>query len=198
MISLKAKIWRIALAPALLVFSASAALAQETAGNSREEAMEHKFELASTYYTECKHTESAEFDEIRPYLKAFTDIEVMAKIMANPVETARLMRIVADPRTMHVMMKCSTEPVMWDTWMRGLTDINKMLNASLVFMNPMTYVNWMIAPFQPAVYTNTFSILGPGQPGPLGHRADQSVFLRAAVPAHRKPVLVRAAPELDD
>jgi hypothetical protein len=145
------------------LLAASGALAQqaETVENDRAYQMEHKFEKAQAYYGQCKHTESAEFDEIRPYLKGFTDVEVLTRIMSDPVETAKLMRIVSDPRTMNVMMKCSTEPVMWDTWMRGVTDINKLFRASLVFMNPMTYANWMMAPFQPEVYTAMFGMVGP-------------------------------------
>lgn len=129
--------------------------------DNRDQRMEHKFELAKSYYGNCAHTEGAEFDEIRPYLKAFTDVEVLTEIMADPIKSARLMRIVSDPRTVHIMMKCSTEPVMWDTWMRGLTDINKMFRASMVFMNPMTYVNWMMAPFRPEVYTSMFGMISP-------------------------------------
>lgn len=158
-----------ALFAALAVVSASTGtvLAQqgESATNegsdTRAQQMEHKFELAKNYYGNCAHTEGAEFDEIRPYLKGFTDVEVLTEIMADPIKTARLMRIVSDPRTIHVMMKCSTEPVMWDTWMRGITDINKMFRASMVFMNPMTYVNWMMAPFRPEVYTSMFGMISP-------------------------------------
>ncbi|KAA3631389.1 MAG: hypothetical protein DWQ08_04915 [Proteobacteria bacterium] len=123
--------------------------------------MEHKFELAKGYYDSCEHTTAAEFDEIRPYLRGFTDVEVLTGIMADPVKATRLMRIVSDPRTMNIMMKCSTEPVMWDTWMRGMTDFEKMYRASLVFMNPMTYVNWMMAPFQPEVYGAMFGMISP-------------------------------------
>ena len=143
--------------------------ADETAPeNNRAYQMEHKFEKAQAYYGRCEHTESAEFDEIRPYLKGFTDVEVLTRIMSDPVETAKLMRIISDPRTMHVMMKCSTEPVMWDTWMRGLTDFNKLFRASTVFMNPMTYANWMMAPFRPEVYTAMFGMISPENLGRWG------------------------------
>ncbi|GJL82889.1 MAG: hypothetical protein DHS20C01_25230 [marine bacterium B5-7] len=128
---------------------------------SRQVQMEHKFEKAKTYYGECKHTEAAEFDEIRPYLKGFTDVEVLSELMANPVSATRLMQIVSDPRTIHVMMKCSTEPVMWDTWMRGMTDFSKMMRASMIFMNPMTYLNWMMAPVNPSVYSAMFGMVSP-------------------------------------
>lgn len=145
----------------LLASGGSAIAQQETDATDRAQRMEHKFELAQDYFGECKHTEAAEFDEIRPYLKGFTDVEVLSRIMADPVKATRLMRIVSDPRTVHVMMKCSSEPVMWDTWMNGMTDLNKMFRASLVFMNPMTYVNWMMAPFRPEVYSSMFGMISP-------------------------------------
>ena len=47
----------------------------------------------------------------------------------------RLMTVVKNPCTIHVMTKCATEPVMWDTWMSGMTDFNKMSRAMGHFMN---------------------------------------------------------------
>jgi hypothetical protein len=154
--------YRIGAALGLLLLAGGPVVAQQATNETeRTQRMEHKFELAQEYFGECKHTEAAEFDDIRPYLKGFTDMEVLTQIMADPVKATRLMRIVSDPRTIHVMMKCSSEPVMWDTWMRGMTDINKMFRASLVFMNPMTYVNWMMAPFRPEVYSSMFGMVSP-------------------------------------
>jgi hypothetical protein len=122
---------------------------------------EHKFELAKKYYAECKNVEAADFEAIRPYLKAFTDAEVMADMMSDPIKFSKLMQVVNDPRTMHVMMKCSTEPVMWDTWMRGLTDPTKLMNAAMRFMNPMVYFNWAMAPMNPQMYAPMFAMMNP-------------------------------------
>ncbi len=153
---------RLAMSAVLALALSAPALAQEVAVSSdRELAIEHKFEKAKVYHGECSHTESAEFEAIRPYLKAFTDVEVMTATMADPVRTARLMQVVSDPRTMHVMMKCATEPVMWDTWMRGMTDLDKMFRASLVFANPLTWLNWMAAPLQGEVYAAMFGMISP-------------------------------------
>ena len=127
----------------------------------REQAMEHKFEKAKQYYAECKNTSDQDFEDIRPYLKAFTDVEVMADTMANPVQFAKFIQVVNDPRTMHVMMKCSTEPVMWDTWMRGLSDPNKLMNAAMRFMNPMVYFNWAMAPMNPEMYAPMTAMMNP-------------------------------------
>ncbi len=135
------------------------------AEDDRAYQMEHKFELAKSYFGTCEHTEAAEFDDIRPYLKGFTDVEELTQIMADPIKMTRMMRIVSDPRTINIMMKCSTEPVMWDTWMRGMTDVNKLLRSTLVFMDPMTYINWMMAPFRPEVYSAMFGIISPDNLG---------------------------------
>ena len=159
-----------AVALAAILATGGVAWAQQegTADNDRAYQMEHKFEKAQAYYGECQHTEAADFDAIRPYLKAFTDVEVMTSMMADPVKTAKLMQIVSDPRTINIMMKCSTEPVMWDTWLAGLTDLNKMFRASLVFMNPMTYVNWMMAPLQPEIYASMFGMVSADNLGRWG------------------------------
>ncbi len=135
--------------------------ADEESQSARSQAMEHKFEKAKDYYAECKHTSGEQFDAIRPYLKAFTDIEVMADMMADPAKFMKLIQVVNDPRVMHVMMKCSTEPVMWDTWMRGLSDPNKMMKAGIRFMNPMMYFNWAMAPMNPQTYAPMMSMMSP-------------------------------------
>lgn len=122
---------------------------------------EHKFELAKKYYAECAGVSGDEFEKIRPHLKAFTDMEIMADYMSDPAKMAQLMATVNDPRTLHVMMKCSTEPVMWDTWMRNLTDPNKMMRVGMRFMNPTMYMNWMMAPMNPGVWNPMLSMMSP-------------------------------------
>lgn len=137
------------------------ALADTPVQPERQQAMEHKFEKAKDYYAECKNTSDQDFEAIRPYLKAFTDAEVMADMMTNPPQFAKLMQVVNDPRTMHVMMSCSTEPVMWDTWMRGLSDPTKLMNAAMRFMNPMVYFNWAMAPMNPQMYVPMTTMMNP-------------------------------------
>ncbi len=125
------------------------------------EAAEHKFELAKQYYGQCTNTEDAQFDSIRPYLTAFTDMEVMAQTMADPARFAQLMAVVNDPRTIHVMTKCATEPAMWNTWMAGMTDFDKMSRSMGHFMNPNMYFNWMMAPMNPAMYQSMMQMGSP-------------------------------------
>lgn len=123
--------------------------------------IEHKFDLAKKYYGECAATEEAQFADIEPYLKAFTDIDVMTDTMADPARLAKLMTIVSDPRTIHVMSKCATEPVMWDTWMRGVTDWQGMMTAMMKFANPAIFMNWMTAPMNPAMYQPMMQMMNP-------------------------------------
>ena len=142
---------RFTAAIAALALSAGISLATQ-ASEQQADPAEHKFELAKQYYGDCANADSAQFDAIRPQLKAFTDMEVMAEHMANPAKFAQLMNVVNDPHTVHVMTKCATEPVMWDTWMRGMTDFNKMSRTMAHFMNPNMYFAWMMAPMNPAMY----------------------------------------------
>ena len=123
--------------------------------------VEHKFELAQQYYGQCESADATQFDSIRPQLMAFTDAELMAQTIADPAKFMQLMAVVNDPRTIHVMSKCATEPVMWDTWMRGLTDFGKHANAMAIFMNPNVYMNWMMAPMNPAVHQSMMQMMDP-------------------------------------
>ncbi len=121
----------------------------------------HKFELAKQYYGDCQDADDERFEQIRPYLKAFTDMEIMADTLADPARLARLMSVVNDPRTIHVMTKCATEPVMWETWMNGMTDFNKMTRVMMRFMNPNMYMSWMMAPMNPAMYQPMMQFMDP-------------------------------------
>ncbi len=131
-------------------------------------ASEHKFEKAKKYYAECQGVQGDDFEKIRGHMKAFTDMEIMADYMADPGKMAQLMSIVNDPRTLHVMMKCSTEPVMWDTWMKNATDPNKMMRVGMRFMNPMMYMNWMMAPMNPQVWNSMTSMMSMDSLGRWG------------------------------
>lgn len=147
---------------ALLAVTVAAASSVSVANEDKANHSEHKFELAKQYYGQCTDTDSAQFDGIKPQLKAFTDMEIMAETMADPAKFAQLMTVVNDPRTIHVMIKCATEPVMWDTWMSGMTDFNKMSRAMGHFMNPNMYMQWMMAPMNPAMYQPMMQMADPG------------------------------------
>lgn len=133
----------------------------EASTPATKQQMDHKFEKAEKYYAECPTGSVEEFKAIKTYLQAFTDAEVMAETMADPVKFFELMTIVNDPRTIHVMMKCASEPVMWDTWVRGMSDFNKLSRASMHFMNPAMYMKWMMAPMNPQTYAPMMQMMSP-------------------------------------
>ena len=142
-----------------LVMVAGAAISADQA--KAVDPAEHKFEKAKAYYGQCQGVAEGDFEKIKDHLKAFTDTEVMAEYMEDPVKFAQLVQIMYDPRTMHVMMSCATEPVMWDTWMKGLTDFDKMFRVGMRFMNPAIYMNWMMAPMNPQVWGPMMSAMDP-------------------------------------
>ncbi|MDH3634000.1 MAG: hypothetical protein OES20_04765 [Gammaproteobacteria bacterium] len=170
----------------IVVLGFTAVSSVSVASQDQANASEHKFELAKQYYGQCVATDASEFDAIRPQLKAFTDMEVMAETMADPAKFMKLMAVVNDPRTIHVMTKCATEPVMWDTWMNGMTDFNKMSRAMGYFMNPNMYMSWMMAPMNPAMYQ------------PMMQMADPAYYTRwmnaMANPAFYQPITSLADP----
>ena len=137
-----------ALAAAALLVAVPAQSAQQNAETG------HKFEKAVGYYTECKNASREEFQKIKPYLKAFTDSEIMAETLNDPERFFKLMEVVDDPRTLHVMMSCATEPVMWNTWMKGATDFGKMVSAAMKLMNPAGMMKWMMAPMNPKIWNS--------------------------------------------
>jgi len=149
------------LTTSVLALSLALAGSVSFAAEEPADAATHKFELAKQYYGQCTNTDSAEFDGIRPQLNAFTDMEVMAQTMADPTRFMQLMTVVNDPRTIHVMTKCATEPVMWDTWMSGMTDFNKMSRAMGHFMSPNVVMSWMMAPMNPAMYQPMMQMANP-------------------------------------
>jgi len=122
---------------------------------------EHRFELAKQYHGQCIGADGEDFDQIQPYLRAFTDMEIMAETMADPVKFVQLMSVVNDPHTLHVMSQCATEPAMWDTWMKGMTDVNKMSRVMAKMMNPNMMFAWMSASMNPATYQPMMKMSSP-------------------------------------
>ncbi len=148
MISIK----RIAAALTIVAASATGALAVDS---------DHKFEKAAEYYGQCVNTEESDFLGIREQLRAFTDMEVMAETLNDPHKLFKLMEVLNDPRTMHVMANCATEPVMWDTWVKGIATPSKWVGAMAKMMNPEGMLKWAIAPVDSQIYA---SILTHAEP----------------------------------
>ncbi len=153
---MRSAIKRILTTAAVVAVTATGALAED-----RTKAMEHKFEKAADYYAECQGASKGDFAKIKSQLKAFTDVEIMAETMNDPEKLAALSAVVNDPHTIHVMTSCATEPVMWDTWMRNGTDINKMAAAMTKMMNPVGMMKWMMAPMNPKIWQAMMAHMSP-------------------------------------
>ena len=124
--------------------------------------MEHKFEKALQYYLEFNPDKTAEdFEKLRPWLKPFTDVEIMMDMFSDPRKMVQWMNAISEPEAVYLMMKCSTEPVMWDTWMRGMTDYDKMMRTMVRFMDPGMYMRWMMAPMNPQVWAPMAQFMDP-------------------------------------
>jgi len=112
----------------------------------------HNFAKAKEYYLELGNTEES-FDALAQHLRVFTDFGLMARVMGDPEESAKLMAVLADPDAMHLMLRCMQEPAMWDTWVKQLTNPQAYIEMSLVAINPMTYIKWMASPVNADVYS---------------------------------------------
>lgn len=107
---------------------------------------------AADYYAQCANANKEEFADIMPKLKAFTDMEVMAEVINDPEKLAELSVVLNDPRAVHVMTSCSMEPSMWSTWLKNMTDYNKMAAAMGKAMSPKGAFKWMLAPVNPKIW----------------------------------------------
>ncbi|MDH3693683.1 MAG: hypothetical protein OER96_03825 [Gammaproteobacteria bacterium] len=136
----------------------------QVAQGDRQYQMEHKFEKAEQYFLEFNEGATSEdFEKLRPWLKPFTDVEVMMDMFSDPRKMVQWMNAISEPEAVYLMMKCSTEPVMWDTWMTGLTDVPKLTNAMFRFMDPNMYFNWMTGMMDPQVYTSMLALMDPNK-----------------------------------
>lgn len=133
--------------------------------NERAVEMEHKFEKALAYYLAYNPGKTGEdFEALRPWLKPLTDVEVMAEVMSDPRTMFQWIEKISNPEAVYLMMKCSQEPVMWDTWITGLSDVDKIGRAlSKLLIEPQTYVNWVGAWFDLETYKPMVAMLDPNK-----------------------------------
>lgn len=143
---------------------------------ANEDQEENKFEKAASYYAQCQGASVEDFEKIREEVKAFTDMEVMAATMNDPEKLFKLMDVVNDPHTVHVMVSCATEPVMWDTWMENGTSPDKWAAAAGAMMNPEGMVKWMMAPVNPNVWKSAANQLNPDKYAKWGNSLMQAEF----------------------
>ena len=144
-----------------LAAAGALALAATTVSAQSADEGDNKFEKAAEYYGDCSGVENADFEAIEEQVRAFTDMVVMAETLNDPVKLFTLMDAINDPHTMHVMAKCSMEPVMWDTWMEGMFNPGKWMEASLAIMNPEGMVAWTMAPLNGDIYKLAANHLNP-------------------------------------
>ena len=65
---------------------------------------------------------------------------------------------------------------MWNTWMRVMTNPEKMMQAGMVFMNPMVYFNWMMAPVNQQVYAKLEPLTGEQLRADWSNKLDNGTF----------------------
>ena len=81
--------------------------AQAPVADSRQQPTEHKFEKALQYYLEYNPDKTAEdFETLRPWLKPFSDVELMADMMADPRSLMEWINQISEPEAVYLMMKC--------------------------------------------------------------------------------------------
>ncbi len=115
----------------------------------------HRFTKAEAYFNKLNPDASEEeWLKLCVHLRAFTDPERMAQVMADPAQFAEFLVALSDPDAVHLMLRCAQKPIMWNTWMQVVTNPEKMMKAGFVVMNPFTYFSWMMAPVNPQMYAN--------------------------------------------
>ncbi len=113
----------------------------------------HQFVKAEGFYRELNpNATDEEWKHMQSLLGPMTDPVSMAETFANPAKLTAWMTGLTDPDAIHLMMRCSQEPVMWNTWLKMLGNPVKMAEATFPFFDPRTYLNWMVAPVNPKVY----------------------------------------------
>ncbi len=113
----------------------------------------HRFTKAEEYFKQLNpNATEEEWLQLREHLRVFTDPARMAAVMGDPVKFAEWMAALSDPDAVHLMMRCSQEPIMWNTWLRNFSNPDLLFKAGVVFVNPLTYLQWMVAPVNTQVY----------------------------------------------
>ena len=83
---------------------------------------------------------------LRPRLKAFLDLRIMATMLSRPVEAARLAEASLAPEAVAAMMLCGTDPEIWDRWLAEATDGDSLVFAGSTLMQPWVWLRWAQAP----------------------------------------------------
>ncbi len=111
--------------------------------------------------TQCANLGPESLIKLSPRLLAFTNGAVMADMITEPAEFARLIEAAADPRSVQAMMACAPAPVVWDAWIASLSDPDAMSAAASRIMNPAFFARWMMAPLDPEVQRSVARMVNP-------------------------------------
>ena len=94
----------------------------------------------------CLSLLGSEGAALRPRLKAFLDLRIMATMLSRPVEAARLAEASLAPEAVAAMMLCGTDPEIWDRWLAEATDGDSLVFAGSTLMQPWVWLRWAQAP----------------------------------------------------
>lgn len=113
----------------------------------------HRFVKAEQFFHEI-NPDASEEDWVRmqSMLRPFTDPSAMTAIMADPARLSAWLTGLTDPDALHLMMRCSQEPIMWNSWLKMAGNPVRMAEAMVPFLYPNTYFKWMAAPLNPDFY----------------------------------------------
>ena len=109
----------------------------------------------------CENLGPESLNNLSPRLLAFSNGGVMADMVTEPAEFARLMEAAADPRSVQAMMACAPSPTVWDAWIASLSDSESMSAGAARIMNPGFFAHWVMAPMDPEVQASVFRMMNP-------------------------------------
>jgi hypothetical protein len=137
----------------------------------------HRFVKAEQYYREINPDATDEdWAKMQALLRPFTDPASMTAIMADPARLTAWMTGLTDPDAIHLMMRCSQEPIMWNTWLKVAGNPVKLAEAMIPFFYPSTYINWIIAPVNPKVYAGFGDLVSADYYADWGNKAGMLTF----------------------
>jgi hypothetical protein len=110
---------------------------------------------------QCAKLSPHALTRVSPRLLAFTNGEIMADMLAEPAEFARLMEALIRPRNVGAMMSCAPAPVVWDSWIATLSNPEVMSAAASRFTHPGFFARWMMAPFDAEVQQSAARMMDP-------------------------------------
>ena len=110
---------------------------------------------------QCANLSPTALTEVSPRLLAFANGEIMADMLAEPGEFARLVEALGEPRNVQAIMSCAPAPVVWDSWIASLSSPEAMGAVASRLMRPEVFARWMRAPFDAEVQRSAARMMNP-------------------------------------